>query len=207
MKGFITKAWHGLCLSSGLLLVSGCLPCYHNVVDTCYPERYNAMARTETNQAFGTQVQNGHVLDQTIWNYYFEPGTAKLNPGGIDHLVYLVRRRPCPDTTIYVQTAQPPDVTYNPSAPDLMVKARTALDAERVAAVQKFLAAEAAGTALTFNVLVHNPGQVGMAGVPANNGVSLWYTGPVGGVVPVGVGSAATGQVGGGGRAGTTGSF
>jgi hypothetical protein len=207
MKGFITKAWHGLCLSGGLLAFAGCLPFYHNVVDPCYPERYNAMARTETNQAFGTQAQNGHVLDQTIWNYHFEPGSAKLTPGGLSHLVYLVRRRPCPDTTIYVQTAQPPDVTYNPAAPDQMVKARSALDAERVTAVQRFLAAEAAGTPLAFNVLVHNPSPVGIPGVPANNGVQIWYVGPPGGIVPVGVGSAGTGTGTGGGRGGTTGSF
>src|SRR5205085_6843273 len=149
MKGFITKAWHGLCLSGGLLAFAGCFPCYHNVVDPCYPERYEAMARTETNQAFGTQVQNGHVLDQTIWNSYFEAGTAKLTLGGIDHLIYLARRRPAPDTTVYVQTAQ--DVAYNPAAPDQLVKARTTLDAERAAAVQRFLAAETAGTPLTFN--------------------------------------------------------
>lgn len=211
MKGFITKAWQGLCVSGGLLAVAGCLPCYHNVVDTCYPERYNAMARSEVNGAFGTQVQNGHVLDQTMWNFYFEPGTARLTPGGVDHLIYLARRRPAPDTTVYVQTAQ--DVAYNPAAPDQMAKARATLDAERAAAVQRFLGAETAGTPLAFNVLVHNPSTVGIAGVPANNAVRIWYLGSPAGVVPVGVGAAGSGGAGGspgggpGGGGGTTGSF
>ena len=44
-------------------------------------------------------------------------------------------------------------------------------------------------------------------GVPANNGVQIWYVGPPGGIVPVGVGSAGTGTGTGGGRGGTTGSF
>lgn len=212
MKGFITQTWHGLCLSGGLLAVAGCFPNYHNVVDPCWPERYNAMARSETNGAFGTQVQNGHVLDQTMWNWYFEPGTAKLTPGGFDHLVYLARRRPSPDTTVYVQTAQ--DVSYNAAAPDQYVKARATLDADRVASVQKFLAAEAAGTPLTWNVLVHNPAPVGIFGVQVNNAVRYIQatSGPVG-IVPVGVGTAtsAGAGAGGGGGAGaggaTTGSF
>jgi hypothetical protein len=207
MKGFITKACYRMGVSGGLLAFAGCFPNYHNVVDPCYPERYNAMARTETNGAFGTQVQNGHVLDQTMWNSYFEAGTAKLTPGGTDRLVYLARRRPCPDTTVYVQTAQ--DVSFDAAAPDHYVKARAGLDAERVAAVQRFLAAETAGTPLSFNVLVHNPAPVGIPAVPGNNAVRLWYvTIPPSGIVPVGVGGAGTGA-GGAAPAGgaTTGSF
>jgi hypothetical protein len=215
MNGFITKAWHGLCVPAGLLAFAGCLPCYQNVVDTCYPERYNAMARSETNGAFGTQVQNGHVLDQTIWNWYFEPGSSKLTPGGIDHLIYLARRRPAPDTTVYVQTSQ--DLTYNPAAPEQLVKARSGLDAERVASVQRFLAAETAGTPLGWNVLVHNPAPVGIHGVQANNAVRIWQLGTPMGVVPVGVGAAGSGgggssaggasSGGAGGMSGSTGSF
>ena len=211
MKGFITRAWRGLGLSAGMLAFAGCFPCYQNVVDTCWPERYNAMARTEVNGAFGTQVQNGHVLDQTIWNADFQPGKANLTLGGIDHLIYLARRRPAPDTTVYVQTAQ--DVAYDPNAPDQLVKGRSTLDAERAAAVQRFLAAETAGTPLSWTVLVHNPSPVGIPAVPANNGVRIWYTGTPAGIVPVGVGAAGSGGGGGspgggpGAGGGTTGSF
>src|SRR5947209_5202561 len=45
---------------------------YRNLVDPCYPQRYEYMARKEVNEAFIPQVQNGHVLDQTIWNWMFE---------------------------------------------------------------------------------------------------------------------------------------
>ena len=81
-----------------MLTAVGCCPYYHNVVDPCYPERYNYMSRTETNQGFISQIQNGHALDQTVWNAQFDAGTAKLTAGGRDHLIYLVRRRaghPC----------------------------------------------------------------------------------------------------------------
>src|SRR6516225_8236195 len=104
MKGFITKTLKTAC-GLGLLGMTGCFG-YYDLVDPCYPERYNSMARHEVNQAFAPQMQNGHILDQTIWNFKFEEGTDKLTPGGMDHLAYLARRRPCPDPTIYLQTAQ-----------------------------------------------------------------------------------------------------
>ena len=68
------------------------------------------------------QVSNGHVLDQTVWNYDFEPGTDKLTGGGLEHLAYLARRRPQPDPMVYLQTAQ--DVAYDPASPDKLAATR-----------------------------------------------------------------------------------
>ena len=111
MKGFIAKTASAVSFSGlALALVNGCY--YRDIVDPCYPQRYEYAARMEVNQAFAPQVRNGHVLDQTLWNYEFEPGTARLTPGGMEHLAYLARRRPTPDTTPYLQLAQPPDVVY-----------------------------------------------------------------------------------------------
>ena len=67
-----------------------------NLYDRCYPQRYTNLAQREVNLAFTPQVQNGHVLDQTIWNHYFEPGTDHLTEGGLAALQYISRRRPCP---------------------------------------------------------------------------------------------------------------
>src|SRR5207249_4790596 len=153
MKGFIAKTLSGLCLSGGLLTAAGCFPYYHNVVDPCWPERYNGMARVEANQGFITQIQNGHVLDQTLWNGQFERGTSRLTEGAREHLVYLVRRRPVPDTVVYVQSAQ--DLAYDAAAQDKFIRDREDLNRDRIAAVQKFLNAETAGTGLTYTVLVH----------------------------------------------------
>src|SRR5262245_10840716 len=122
MNGFIRKA----AVLAGLVAGSaGCYE-YRDWVDPCYPMRYNAMARQEVNAGMAPQVQNGHVLDQTVWNYFFEPGTDRLTPLGLDRLAYIARRRPCPDPNLYLQTAQ--DLVYDPTSPERTAEARQALD-------------------------------------------------------------------------------
>ena len=78
------------------------------------------------------QVQNGHVLDQTVWNYDFEPGTDKLTGGGLRTSGVhgpppAARLTP----TVYLQTAQ--DVAYDPANPDELAakQARTGRQARR----------------------------------------------------------------------------
>src|SRR5947199_363813 len=63
MKGFVGKAVTLLGWASALAGV-GCCHTYRDLVDPCYPERYEYQARAETNGAFAPQVSNGHVLDQ-----------------------------------------------------------------------------------------------------------------------------------------------
>ena len=108
------------------------------------------------------QVQNGHVLDQTIWNYYFEPGTDKLTTGGLEHLAYLARRRPCPDTVLYLQTAQ--DVVYDQqgSGEDGGSAARR-WTASASPAVQAYLTAQTAGRPMPFQVVIHDPAEPSLA--------------------------------------------
>src|SRR5258708_39055153 len=97
MNGFITRSLSVAVMAGGLAASGGCLPRYHDVVDPCYPDRYNYAARQEVVAGFAPQVQNGHILDQTVWNFYFDAGSDKLNPGGMDKLEQLARRRPAPD--------------------------------------------------------------------------------------------------------------
>src|SRR5579883_83038 len=137
MKGFINKVVAILCCGAASASI-GCWP--DRWVDPCWPLRYDYMAWQSVNAAMAPQVQNGHVLDQTIWNYYFEPGTAKLTAGGRERLAYLARRRPYPDTLLYLQTAQ--DVVFDPNAPEKTAEARQTLDGQRIAAVQAYLAAQ-----------------------------------------------------------------
>src|SRR5581483_323503 len=109
MNGFITKRL----LSKAVLLAcggaalagSGCYE-YRELVDPCYPQRYEYMSRKEENAAFGAQVARGHMLDQTVWGYHFVTGTDQLNAMGLEHLAVLARRLPQPDTLLFVQTAQ-----------------------------------------------------------------------------------------------------
>jgi hypothetical protein len=165
MKGFIGKTLTTVSLAGGLALAPGCAS-YHDCVDPCYPERYEAVARQETLAFFAPQVRNGHVLDQTVFNTEFEPGTDVLTPAGMEHLAYLARRRPCPDPVVFVQTAQ--DVPYDPAAPDKFVDGRRQLDLSRATAVKKYLFAVTADQGMTFSVLVHNPPDVGVSAIPDN---------------------------------------
>ena len=174
MNGFIRKRMWAkavLLLCGGTTLAAtGCYE-YKDLVDPCYPDRYNHMAEMEVNGPFATQVGKGHMLDQTVWNYYFEPGTDKLNGMGIDHLARLSRRLPQPDTLLFLQTAQittsdtvPKDLVYDPANPDKLAAGRQDLDARRIAAVQKFMMAQTAGRGYDFQVAVIDPSEVGLAG-------------------------------------------
>src|SRR5262245_48496279 len=62
-----------------------------NYIDPCYPQRYEYAARQAVLQPFGQQVHNGYVMNQTIWNYYFEAGTDKLTAAGAEKLDSLAR--------------------------------------------------------------------------------------------------------------------
>jgi hypothetical protein len=141
--------------------------------DRCWPERYTALARREVNLAFTPQVQNGHVLDQTVWNHYFEPGTDRLNPLGQSQLQYISRRRPVPDTTVYLATAN--DLPYDQACPERYAGARQELDTLRVASVQKYLTAVNAGRPTCYQVLVHDPGDVTIHAAAGATVVPLMY--------------------------------
>ena len=196
MKGFITRTLALTCGAALLATAGGCLTlsdCY----DPCWPERYNSMARAEVNEASAPQIHNGHVLDQTVWNWMFEPASDRLTAGGIDHLSYLIRRRPCPDPMVFLQTAQ--DVGYDPAYPERFTEARCDLDARRIAAIQKYLTAASAGRHVDFQVTVIDPSDPGIAAIPANLSVIKMYGGAQG--VLGGAGAAASGPTGGGGGA------
>ena len=194
MNGFISKKLMALCLGGGLAVISGCT--LDELYDPCYPQRYECAAKHEVQAAFGPEVCNGHVLDQTIWNTHFETGTDRLTPGGMDHLAYIARRRPAPDAKVYLQTAE--DIAYDPGVPNHFVEARNELDRKRVEAVQRYLAAQTEGRPLAFEVVVHDPAEVGISAIPANLAIQQMYTGTRGNL-PVTAGASATGGGGVGG--------
>src|SRR6516165_440055 len=133
MKGFIATALCGAGLLTGTF---GCtwwgIESYSDLVDPCYPARYDYAARQEVISAVAPQMSNGHVLDQTIWNSHFEPGTDKITSGGLAKLT----------------------------------QARKELDQKRADAVQNYLATYAGPRGLAFQVLVHDPSEVGISAVP-----------------------------------------
>src|SRR5262249_15390471 len=148
-----------------LVALTGCYG-YRDIVDPCYPWRYNWTASQEVCEGLGNQVNNGHVLDQTVWPSDFERGTATLTGGGIDHLNTMLRRRPHPDPIIYLATAtlggspNSDDVIYSPAlGTDTLVQRREKLNQDRIEAIQKYLAVQTAGRNLNFQVYLHDPAQ------------------------------------------------
>jgi hypothetical protein len=158
MKGFIRQAILGSSLGAALAGVGGCLD-YHELVDPCWPERYNYQARHAVRDTFNAQAANGHALDQTMWNQHFETGSDKLIKAGEEHLKYLARRHPAPDPHVFVQTSWD-------SKGD-----RTALDQKRVQAVQNYLASVMVNHpgSVSFDVSVVDFAEPGMPARPAPN--------------------------------------
>jgi len=188
MNGFIKRTAAVLCLGSAAAIGGCCKDCkLCDCYDNCWLERYSYQANQSTLQAFGAQISNGHVLEQTVFSFHFEPGTDRLTKGGQEHLAYLARRRPCPDPRIYLQTAQ--DVAYDPAAPDKYAADRTELDAKRVAAIQQFLNADTVGRAVAFDVAIHDAPTQGIAAPPIGIAVQKHYSSFQG--TMTGAGSAA----------------
>ncbi|HTK74197.1 MAG TPA: hypothetical protein VL371_03005 [Gemmataceae bacterium] len=140
-------------------------------VDPCWPERYNYKARNEVIAAFAPQVQNGHILDQTLYNTAFVAGTDELTNIGRDQLDTLVRRRPYPDPRIFLATAR--DIPYEAANPGTFVETRRNLDNARAASIQKYVGAQTAGRPMQFEVVVHDPMPVGEHADPANKSIRL----------------------------------
>ena len=102
MNGFIRRASLCTCFGASLVALLGCVPAYRELVDPCWPERYNYQARNSVRAAFDAQAANGHALDQTIWPEYFD-GRNRLTERGEERLRYLALRRPAPDPKVYLQ--------------------------------------------------------------------------------------------------------
>jgi len=169
MKRFMTKLLSGAFLAGGVLATGchgfggGCADgsCTY-CGDPCWPDRYANEARAATVASFQPQVENGHVLDQTIWNMHFDYGTDRLNGAGMDKLDQLSRRRPHPDCKLYMQTAR--DIAYDPEKPNDYATKRNDLDTKRITAIQKYLAATLTGRPANFEIQVHDPAYPGIDG-------------------------------------------
>src|SRR3954453_23076390 len=85
MARYVTKLVAGVVLAGGAALAAGChADGEHGHSDPCWPERYANESRAAVVANFQPQVENGQVLDQTVWNMHFEFGTDKLNGSGMD---------------------------------------------------------------------------------------------------------------------------
>lgn len=165
----LSKAGLG-CAALAVLSVTGCYGTFHEVVDPCYPERYNCKAREEVRAFREMQEANGTAIEQTLYVHYFEPGKASLNDGGIAFLERVSHRRPAPETTIWIQSAQNTyDLDFTKEAGTIAQK-RTDLDNARKALVEQFL--KVARPDVAFNVVTGaNPGREGINALEIATGV------------------------------------
>ena len=156
--------------------------CYRNWVDPCWPERYTSAARANVLAPFAAQVHNGHVLNQTVWNWYFEPGTDKLTPAGAAKLDSIARTRPSPDPRLYLQVAR--DVPVTPNNLDTVGGTRDDLTARRAAVVRRYMDAQPAVERVPYEVYVHDaiaPGIGAPFAIIAFQGQGQGYRGGIGG--------------------------
>ncbi len=177
MKGLVAKAATAATLVGSLSSSGGCYH-YQRVVDPCWPQRYNYTSRREVISAFAPQVQNGHTLDQTLFNYHFIEGSGELTDGGRDALDTIMRRRPAPDPRVFIATAR--DLGYDPKDPDKLVANRRELDDKRAASVQTYLAAQTAGRPVQWEIVVHDPMPVSDHADPVNRSIRLYHNASIG---------------------------
>jgi hypothetical protein len=159
--------------------------------DPSWPERYNYAARQSVVAPFAQQAANGHFLHQTLWNFYFEPGSDKLTPGGMEKLSSLARATPGPDPRIYIQTAQ--DIGVTPDNVTKVAAVRSDLDAKRAAAIRQYMATTF-GPGAEYEVYVHDAPVPSVYGVFAGNAFRGQATGYVGGLNAPGVASPSVGR-------------
>jgi len=170
MKGFIKHAATGICFSAALIPFVGCYH-YRELVDPCWPERYSGIARQSVREITNAQADKGHILDQTVWNWMFKSdektgaATDELNAAGVEHLKYISRRLPVPDTQLYIQNAQ--DIAYDGKAdPQKFVKSRQQLNDRRIDSIKRLLATQSFSGASNYSVAVHDFAPPGINATP-----------------------------------------
>ncbi len=195
---------HGTGATSG----ATCGDHYRNAVDTTWPDNYNYAARQATIAPFAQQAANGHFAEQTVWNWYFEPGTDRLNGAGMAKLDTLAQSTPVPDNRIFLQAAR--DVPATPDNLDKVKGLREELSAKRAAVVQKYMSAQP-GQAIAYDIAIHDAPTPGIYSTFASDAFLTQRQGYMGGLgitnqfgqmVTPGVNSGVTLQQGGGAAAG-----
>lgn len=167
----------------------------HNCYDVAWPERYNFAARQAVLAPFAQQAANGHFAEQTVWNWYFEPGSDKLNSAGMEKLDTLARSTPAPDPKLFLQAAR--DVGVTADNMDKVGAMRDDLTAKRAAAVMRYMATQP-GTPVAYSIDVYDAPTPGIYSVFSGNAWRGQRTGYVGGISGGAGSSAVLGGTGGG---------
>jgi hypothetical protein len=167
---------------------------YRNWYDANWPERYNFAARESVLYPFAQQAATGHFLDQTLWNWHFEPGSDKLSPAGMEKLDAISHATPSPDPRLYIQTAR--DILVTSDNADKAGALREDLNIRRAAAVKRYAASQP-GAPVPYEVYVHDapvPSIYAPFAVAAFNAIRSGYGKFAGGSSSGGTGGGANGQ-------------
>lgn len=109
--------------------------------DHCWPDQYVRESQRRIYAPLGQQMVNGHRLESTIWEHYFDADDpAVLTEGGMARLRYLARRRPYVIPQLELQTSFDQEI-----------------DRARIEAVTEY-AARVSTVPISWNVILTNRG-------------------------------------------------
>jgi hypothetical protein len=205
MSAGTRKRWLAGLLSASLVSLTGCYGTYNELVDPCYPERWNCEARQAVQSRIAMQSKNGLDIEQTLFNYHFEANSDKISPNGQNLLTRLATRRPQPFREVFVQNsfdALANVKEFDPAQAAANAQAIRDLNERRRAAVLAFLNSRSP-QAGEWQVAISFPSRVGMYSLEAFTAVDLMHGTPAGDFRPDGQGGATivyaqTGGAGGG---------
>jgi len=94
-------------LTAALALAVGCklLP------DNEWPEPYTSIAKEEVQAPIDIQVANARVVEQTLWDYHFEPNSERLNSTGRQRLRWIAPQAQDTYPVIYVAAIDDAELT------------------------------------------------------------------------------------------------
>ncbi len=194
MNGFIKRTAAVVVLGSAAALPGCCKDATLGCYDNCWLERYSYQAKQSEMQTFDAQVNNGHVLDQTVFAYHFDARHGQADQG----------RPGAPGLPgAAPSSARPEDLFADGPGPALRLgragaiqqrSQRTGLQAR--GGDSAFLNADTAGRPMAFEVIVHDAPTPGLATQPIGNAVQRHYDSFTG--------SLATGTAAGGGGGAAT---
>jgi hypothetical protein len=205
MNGRMKKGITAGLLVAGAFAGAGCCGSYNDLVDPCYPQRYNCMSRAEVDAPLAAQARNGLILDQTLFVHHFAAGSENLLPGGQALLARVARRRPFPEPEVFIQAAQAPyDFEYTTGKEDEALGRQQELNEKRREATLAFL--RRVRPDVPFTVTIHKPSSIGMSAREATTAVQQLrgsatgaFQTNIGGSTGTGGGTGGGGGGGGGG--------
>jgi len=194
MKRGTRKTWLAGLLSASLVSLTGCYGTYNDLVDPCYPERYNCQARAEVQSRIAMQSKNGLDIEQTLYNYHFKPNSADIAPSGQNLLTRVATRRPSAFKEVFVQNSfdAVTDANFDPATAGATADKIRELNKNRRDAVLAFLNSRSPAMAdnTPWKVEISFPSRVGMYSREAAIAVDLMHTSPAGDFRPDGAGGA-----------------